>query len=59
MRSSSKEYSNKAWLDQTRTITINSDHNDYSHKNEHSDMQANKLNAKYHLHVQHSTNAKH
>ena len=23
--------------------------------NEHSDMQANKLNAKYHLHVQHST----
>ena len=26
-------------------------------RNEHSDMQANKLNAKYHLHVQHSTNA--
>ena len=25
--------------------------------NEHSNMQANKLNAKYHLHVQHSTNA--
>ena len=25
--------------------------------NEHLDMQANKLNAKYHLHVQHSTNA--
>ena len=25
--------------------------------NEHSDMQANKLNAKDHLHVQHSTNA--
>ena len=25
--------------------------------NEHPDMQANKLNAKYHLHVQHSTNA--
>ena len=24
-------------------------------RNEHSDMQANKLNAKYHLHVQHST----
>ena len=24
-------------------------------KNEHSDMQANNLNAKYHLHVQHST----
>ena len=27
--------------------------------NEYLDMQANKLNAKYHLHVQHSTNAKH
>ena len=26
-------------------------------RNEHLDMQANKLNAKYHLHVQHSTNA--
>ena len=25
--------------------------------NEHPDMQANKLNAKYYLHVQHSTNA--
>ena len=25
--------------------------------NEHPDMQANKLNAKYHLHVQQSTNA--
>ena len=25
-------------------------------RNEHPDMQANKLNAKYHLHVQHSTN---
>ena len=25
--------------------------------NEHLDIQANKLNAKYHLHVQHSTNA--
>jgi len=24
-------------------------------RNEHSDMQVNKLNAKYHLHVQHST----
>ena len=24
-------------------------------RNEHPDMQANKLNAKYHLHVQHST----
>ena len=24
-------------------------------QNEHPDMQANKLNAKYHLHVQHST----
>ena len=26
-------------------------------RNEHPDMQANKLNIKYHLHVQHSTNA--
>ena len=26
-------------------------------RNEHPDMQANKLNAKYYLHVQHSTNA--
>ena len=26
-------------------------------RNEHPNMQANKLNAKYHLHVQHSTNA--
>ena len=26
-------------------------------RNEHPDMQANKLTAKYHLHVQHSTNA--
>ena len=26
--------------------------------NEHSDMQVNELNAKYHLHVQHSTNTK-
>ena len=26
--------------------------------NEHSDMQANKLNAKYHLHIQHSTDAR-
>ena len=26
-------------------------------RNQHPDMQANKLNAKYHLHVQHSTNA--
>ena len=25
--------------------------------NKHPDMQANKINAKYHLHVQHSTNA--
>ena len=32
MRSSNKDYSNKAWLDQTWTITINSDHNDHSHK---------------------------
>ena len=27
-------------------------------RNEHPNMQANKLNAKYHLHVQHSTNTK-
>ena len=27
-------------------------------RNKHSDMQANKLNAKYHLHVQHSTDTK-
>ena len=26
--------------------------------NEHPDMQANKINAKYHLHVQHSTDAR-
>ena len=28
-------------------------------RNEHQDMQANKFNAKYHLHVQHSIDAKH
>ena len=27
-------------------------------RNEHPNMQANKLNAKYHLHVQHTTNTK-
>ena len=27
-------------------------------RNEHPDMQANKLNAKYHFHVQHSTDTK-
>ena len=27
-------------------------------RNEHLDMQPNKLNAKYHLHVQHSTDTK-
>ena len=27
-------------------------------RNEHPDMQANKLNAKYHLNVQHSTDTK-
>ena len=27
-------------------------------RNEHPDMQVNKLNAKYHLHVQHSTDTK-
>ena len=49
MQSSEMELSNKPWLDQKRTITINS---------EHPDMQANKLNAKYHLHIQHSTDTK-
>ena len=29
MRSSNNDYNNKAWLDQTRTITINSYHNDH------------------------------
>ena len=46
-----KEWSNKAWLDKKQTITINSDHNDHSHKEWTPDIQANKLNAKYHLHV--------
>ena len=32
MQSSNKDYNNKAWLDQTWTITINSYHNDHSHK---------------------------
>ena len=32
MRSSNKDYSNKAWLDQTWKININSDHNNHSHK---------------------------
>ena len=27
-------------------------------RNEHPDMQTNKINAKYHLHVQHSTDTK-
>ena len=31
MQSSNNEYNNKAWLDQTRTITINSNHNEHSH----------------------------
>ena len=31
MRSGNNEYNNKPWLDQTRRITINSDHNDYSY----------------------------
>ena len=48
MQSSEMELSNKPWLDQKRTITINS---------EHPDMQANKFNTKNHFHVQHSTNA--
>ena len=51
MQSSKMELRNKPWLDQNQTITINSDQNA-----QHPDMQANKLNAKYHLHVQHSTN---
>ena len=32
MRSSEMELSNKSWLDQKQTITINSDHNAHSHK---------------------------
>ena len=31
MQSRNNEYDNKAWLDQIRTITINSNHNDHSH----------------------------
>ena len=31
MQSSNNEYNNKVWLNQTRTLTINSDHNDHSH----------------------------
>ena len=48
---------NKPWLDQTgnhyKIVTTMLIHT----WNEHPDMQANKLNAKSHLHVQHSTNA--
>ena len=32
MQSSEMELSNKPWLDQKQTITINSDHNAHSHK---------------------------
>ena len=32
IRSSNNDYSNKAWFNQTWPITINSDHNDHSHK---------------------------
>ena len=32
MRSSNKNYNNKSWINQTRTITINSYHNDHSYK---------------------------
>ena len=32
MRSRKMELTNKQWLDQKRTITINSDHNAHSHK---------------------------
>ena len=32
MQSSEMELRDKPWLDQKRTITINSDHNDHSHK---------------------------
>ena len=56
MRSSKMELSNKPWLDHTRNhykiVTTMLIHT----WNEHSDIQANKLNANY-LHVQHSTNA--
>ena len=58
MRSSSVDKCNKTWLDQTWTIIINSDHNEHSHKEWTSGPQANKLNAKYYLHVQHSTDTK-
>ena len=58
MQSSSVDKSNKTWLDQTGTIIINSDHNEHSHKEWTSGPQANKLNAKYYLHVQHSTDTK-
>ena len=40
MPSSNNEYNNKAWLDQTRTITINSGLNDHSH-NEWTSRHAN------------------
>ena len=32
MQSSEMELSDRPWLDQKRTITINSDHNAHSHK---------------------------
>ena len=57
MGSSKMELSNKPWLDHTsnhyKIVTTMLIHI----WNEHPDMQANKLNAKYYLHVQHLTNA--
>ena len=57
MGSSKMELSNKPWLDHTsnhyKIVTTMLIHT----WNEHPDMQANKLYAKYYLHVQHLTNA--
>ena len=57
MRLSNKN-NNIAWLDQTRTITIIVTTMIIHTWNEHPDVQANKLNAKYHLHVQHTIDTK-
>ena len=52
------ELSNKPWLDQKGRITINSDPTILIHiRNGYPNMQANKFNTKYYLHVQYSTNA--
>ena len=57
MRLSNKN-NNIAWLDQTRTITIIVTTMIIHTWNKNLDMKANKLNAKYHLHAQHTTNTK-